>query len=259
MLSDKFTQIVSRNVLVTPGNPQPEPEQSSRSDDTIRAIKAYMIQHQLHPGDQLPTEATLCAQLGVSRSSVREALRRLEALDIVTVQQGRGSFVGEMTLQPLMETLFLKNALDPSGGKRTLRDITQARIALDLGVSSSIVAAMAGTSNPQLHDIVARMLEKTAQGQLFPDEDIAFHQGLLAYLENDLISQLVGSIWFVHQTLFSNLDSQSATAHDELMETARSHGEMLHAAETGDFVGYIAAVHRHYAPLQNLISQALGS
>ncbi|PTK34592.1 FadR family transcriptional regulator, partial [Staphylococcus hominis] len=80
------------------------------------AIKAYILKHQLTTGDPLPTEAKLCADLGVSRSSVREALRKLEALDIISVRQGRGSVVGQMSMQPLVETLVLKNALDHTQG-----------------------------------------------------------------------------------------------------------------------------------------------
>ena len=55
------------------------------------AIKSYILRHGLRPGDRLPTESALCADLGVSRSSVREALRKLQALDIVTVRVGSGS------------------------------------------------------------------------------------------------------------------------------------------------------------------------
>ena len=76
------------------------------------AIKSYMLRHGLHSGDRLPTESALCTDLGVSRSSVREALRRLEALDIVTVRQGSGSYVGNMSMQPLVETLILRASLD---------------------------------------------------------------------------------------------------------------------------------------------------
>jgi len=86
------------------------------------AIKSYILRHGLHPGDRLPTESALCADLGVSRSSVREALRKLQALDIVTVRQGSGSYVGDMSLQPLVETLVLRAALDDiSGGPNQFR------------------------------------------------------------------------------------------------------------------------------------------
>ena len=230
---------------------------TTRMSNTIDAIKNYMISHQLKTGDPLPTEAALCAQLGVSRSSVREALRRLEALDILRSHRGKGSFVGPMTMRPLMETLLLKNALDTSEGNRTISNITQTRLALDLGIAPAVVQAMKGTHNPKLHQLVDAMMKKTQSAQMFPDEDIAFHQGILAYTDNEVMSQLVSSMWSVHQSLVSNLDLTSSTTHENLTITARSHGDMLRAAEAGDLKSYIAAVHQHYAPLQGLIAEAL--
>lgn len=60
----------------------------NRSAATTDAIKAYILRQGLAPGDPLPSEARLCADLQVSRSSVREALRTLQALDIVVIKRG---------------------------------------------------------------------------------------------------------------------------------------------------------------------------
>lgn len=220
----------------------------------MNAIKSYMLSHQLKPGDPLPSEAALCSQLGVSRSSVREALRQLEALDVIDVHRGKGSFVGAMSMQPLIDSLLLKNALERSEGNKTISNIAEIRIAIDLGVAPQLVAAMEGSSNPQLRSLVTAMLEKTEQGKLFPDEDIAFHTGMMSYLDNTLITELMSAMWFVHQSLLPNLDHEAAVTKENLTTTARSHGEMLDAAEAGDVSAYIAAVHRHYGPLQELIA-----
>ena len=85
------------------------PTLPSRTETTMDAIEQYILKNHLQPGDPLPTESALCESLGVSRSSVREALRQLKALEIVTVQQGRGAFVGDMTLRPLIKTVFLRS------------------------------------------------------------------------------------------------------------------------------------------------------
>ena len=87
----------------------PAPALLSRTETTMEAIEQYIVANHLQPGDPLPTESALCDSLGVSRSSVREALRQLKALEIVDVQQGRGAFVGDMTLRPLIKTVFLRS------------------------------------------------------------------------------------------------------------------------------------------------------
>ncbi len=90
----------------------------------------------------------------LSRASVREALRKLQALDIVTVRQGSGSYVGDMSLQPLVETLILRAALDDINGVQSLHSIVETRHALDLGIALPLTRAMKGTSNLQLWELV---------------------------------------------------------------------------------------------------------
>lgn len=57
------------------------------------AVSAYIREHGLKAGDRIPTEAELCAAFGVSRPSVREALRLLEQERLVITEHGRGRFV----------------------------------------------------------------------------------------------------------------------------------------------------------------------
>ena len=272
MLSDKSSQALPYNDLVTHTtfggtaqqisqpyrakdlNPSLAALPPSRSDRTMEQIKSYMLNLDLRPGDPLPTEAKLCETLGVSRSSVREALRKLEALDIVESHRGSGSFVGKMTLEPLVETLLLRTALDSSQGGEIVHNITQIRVALDLGVADQVVNAMAGTSNPHLYELVKEMQEKTARGMLFPDEDIAFHEAMLGYLNNEVIVELMRSMWFVHQTLLPKLNLHAAPTKENMLITARAHGDMLAAAEAGDYKAYLAAVELHYKPINRLLA-----
>ena len=60
------------------------------------AVSEYIREHRLKAGDQIPTEAELCAAFGVSRPSVREALRLLEQERLIVTEHGRGRFVTAM-------------------------------------------------------------------------------------------------------------------------------------------------------------------
>src|SRR3984885_11445641 len=95
----------------------------------------------LKPGTRLPTEATLSAQFGVNRHTVRRALEELSRDGLVRVEQGRGSFVAEDVLDYTVEarTRFSewirKHNKEPSGQIRQLREIAaDQRIAAGLGL-----------------------------------------------------------------------------------------------------------------------------
>lgn len=221
-----------------------------RSAATTDAIKAYILRQGLGPGDSLPTEAKLGSALQVSRSSVREALRTLQALDIVVIKQGRGTFVGEMSLTPMVETLVLRSALGQKSNKSSLREVVKVRRYLDLGLTHDIVAAFKGTTNPELRKLVERMKEKAAKGEKFMDEDIAFHNGLLTQAGGELAQQLTASMWLVHMAVVPDLGPDKS---DGQKKTATAHEHMLDAAEAGNAEAYRQAVWDHYAHLEELL------
>ena len=65
-------------------------------------IKSLIIKQNLKSGDLMPTENELIEQLGVSRSSLREAIKSLEALHILDIRHGVGTFVSESSLVPIL-------------------------------------------------------------------------------------------------------------------------------------------------------------
>ncbi len=225
---------------------------ASRSSATLQAIRAYILAHNLRPGSPLPTEAELCAELGVSRSSVREALRMLEALDIVYVQQGRGTFVGDMSLRPLVETLTLRSSLSEANNTDSLRNVVALRKYLDLGMSADVVEGFTGTFHQDLHDIVDAMIAKAGRRERFLQEDSAFHIGILRTLGNLVAEQMVSALWLVHTVVVPNLTNEDM---DDLVFTASAHKDILMAAEAGNLKGYRAAVRAHYRPLEQILGR----
>ena len=228
----------------------PAPALLSRTETTMEAIEQYIVANHLQPGDPLPTESALCDSLGVSRSSVREALRQLKALEIVDVQQGRGAFVGDMTLRPLIKTVFLRSSTAPDSAE-ALSQVLRVRQVLDLGLASEAIQALQGTHDDHLHELVDQMISKAQRSEFFMDEDIEFHTELLKKINNPLAEQLVNAMWMIHMMALPQIHR----GFEGLPETARAHEAMLVSAENGDLEGYRRAVFAHYDPL----NQALDS
>jgi GntR family transcriptional regulator, transcriptional repressor for pyruvate dehydrogenase complex len=73
------------------------------TDEAIEKIKAMIVSGQLQPGQRLPREADLAARLGLSRNSLREAVRALARVCILDVRQGDGTYVASLAADSLID------------------------------------------------------------------------------------------------------------------------------------------------------------
>ena len=71
----------------------------------VQQLKDIIALEQIQPGDKLPSERVLCEQLGVSRASLREALRSLELLGLIQSRHGGGNYLTEASGNHLVELL----------------------------------------------------------------------------------------------------------------------------------------------------------
>jgi GntR family transcriptional repressor for pyruvate dehydrogenase complex len=72
-----------------------------------RRIEEAIIQHKLIPGNKLPSEKDLCASFAVSRTALREALRRLNARGLIEIKKGSGMYVSEICIEDAIKPLNL--------------------------------------------------------------------------------------------------------------------------------------------------------
>ena len=220
---------------------------TTQAETTMTAIKDFILRTGLQPGDALPTESQLCTDLGVSRSSVREAVRTLVALDIVEVRHGHGMFVGKVSMRPMVESLVFKGLLNPGDDHRGLRNIVEVRITLDNALAEPVTHAWNNRQDPELDTIVDKIEHLASQGELFTDQDRRFHTRLLEPLDNRLYLHLTEAFWAIHTLTVPLLDAPKLEA---LTSTAKAHRAMLQAAHAGDTPAYHQAITDHYAPLR---------
>lgn len=104
-------------------------------DSIIDRIVTAIIEGELKPGDQLPTEMELCRDLGVGRNSVREAIKKLEALGVVYIKRAEGTFVSEnynnKMLDPMLYGIILK--------QDSWQDLMELRRVMDIGTLHVVI------------------------------------------------------------------------------------------------------------------------
>lgn len=198
----------------------------------------------------MPTEIKLVEELGVSRSNLREAVRTLVALDILEVRHGTGTFVGEMSMRPLVEGLTFKGVVLPGDDFKTLRQIVEVRQALDLALAPQIVAEWVGRDGTPLFALCDAMAAHKARNDTFAAEDRAFHLTLTEVLDNTLYAQLVAAFWEVHTVVAPRLGVPTPR---DISDTVDAHQTISKAAVAGDLEAYQEAILNHYAPLMRVL------
>jgi len=169
-----------------------EPISKTRlSEVAVRRIKDFIIEQAMQSGDQLPAERQLSEALGISRTSVREALRVLEIMGVIEVKPGSGSYVkdrgGDLAL-PL--GVWLPKDYE------TLREHYEIRLLLEPRAAS--LAAQHAT--PELIEAMEEQLarfpvcveEGDLAGMILADTE--FHRLLGQATENKILSLLMSTI-----------------------------------------------------------------
>lgn len=224
-----------------------------RLRETADALKDLILERGLRPGNPLPTELELVELLEVSRSNLREAVRSLIAIDILEIRHGTGTFIGEMSLRPLVNGLAFKGVLMPGDDFETLRQVIEIRTALDLGLAPSIVERLEGDDAPTLHQLIDDMAARAERNENFADLDRAFHLALAEPIGNELYGQLVGAFWDIYTIVSPRLGLPTPR---DLADTVAAHRAMLDAAVAGDLNAYHGAIDEHYAPLLRVLQRS---
>ena len=145
--------------------PRPRPR-PSRAVEAQEGVKELILQRGLAAGDPLPTESELMEELGVSRNSIREALKALQAVGIVDIRHGFGMFVGRMSLAGLVDELAFHSRITLQDGRNDARP-TSSRSARSWrsAWSSASSTWAADVDLTPVADVIARMEAEAVVGR----------------------------------------------------------------------------------------------
>jgi DNA-binding FadR family transcriptional regulator len=174
------------------------------SQAIVDQVKLLLRQGRLKPGDRLPSERELCERFGVSRVTVREALRVLEAGGLIEIRVGArgGAFVTTPTSRQVGEGLADLLNLSPL----TAPDVTEARQVFELGIVALVVERATAEDVAALREMVRMHREALERGEYAMSMSAEFHVRVAACTHNPAIEMLVQS--FHGPLLMSLLEAQ---------------------------------------------------
>jgi GntR family transcriptional repressor for pyruvate dehydrogenase complex len=202
------------------------------------------ITEELKPGDLLPPERELVQMLGVSRSSVRDAIRSLQLMGLLEPRQGIGTVVCSPDAAPanplatallekrkmIRELLDVRNMIEPPLARRAALHATREEIA-------------------DMEDILARQEAKVHQGELGIEEDSEFHYSIALASDNSVILKVVD----VLMDLLRETRERSLQVGGRQEKSLAGHHRILSALKQGDAAAAESAMRLHLQEIEEVV------
>lgn len=187
----------------------------------LKKLRQYIIDHDLKPGDRLPTERQLAEHLKVSRNSVREALTSLESVGAVLRRPKIGCVLQPIDMAMLAEVTQFQMLRDT-------KDLTELFIARRLLEESILPLAVANATDEDMATLEANnnaMAIALEQNQMVYDLDEAFHRALFTAAHNKFLFQFGSLI----QVFFRESRRKIRASADQPNNTVEEHRAIVAA------------------------------
>ncbi|MDP4504142.1 FadR/GntR family transcriptional regulator [Nonomuraea turcica] len=207
-------------------------------------IRNYILKQGLRPGDPLKPESELARLFGVSRNSVREAVKALESTGVLETRRGSGVYVCHFSFTPLLDHLPYGLMQD----HRALRELVALRKTLEAGLVADAMRAMSPTSVAALRENLDTMRRLAEQGEGFPEQDRQFHQLLFRDLDNGMLLRLFDQFWLAFHAAAPPPRGRTP------MDAYQGHADIFDAILSGDPDRARAAIHDHYIGIESKLT-----
>jgi GntR family transcriptional regulator, transcriptional repressor for pyruvate dehydrogenase complex len=202
------------------------------------------ITEELKPGDLLPPERELVQMLGVSRGSVRDAIRSLELMGLLEPRQGIGTVVRDPVAAPANP---LTAAL--MDRQRTVAELLDVRKMIEPPLAGRAALHASPNELDDMEQILVRQEAKVRGGELAIDEDSEFHYSIALASDNRVVLKVVD----VLMDLLKETRERSLQVEGRQQKSLASHRRILAALKRGDAKAAEAAMRRHLEEIQNIV------
>ena len=157
------------------------------TDEAIARIRDLIKSGGLRPGDRLPPEKELSESLGLSRNSLREAVKALEMINILDVRRGDGTYVTNLRPSSAMDAMSFVLELQQD---ETILDLLEVRRMLEAAAGAKAAALITSEQVQQLRDLLAQVGPESDVEALVT-HDLAFHRQISTIADNEFLCDLL--------------------------------------------------------------------
>lgn len=196
------------------------------TSQVMESVKSYIIENDLQAGDRLPTEKELMAMLGVSRNILREALKSIEAVGLIEIRVGDGTYVADFDYANVMSAV----SFAISRTKQEMKHFVESRLIIEVGAIEGIVSNVQDSDIEELDKLLkgydgAKSVSEAANW------DMKFHEKLLSISYNPILCEFGSFLakFFMEAQHFVTLEKKpdTATSHRDLLMAIKEKNKKL--------------------------------
>jgi GntR family transcriptional repressor for pyruvate dehydrogenase complex len=201
----------------------------------VVALQEYIIEGGLTPGTPIPAEREMASSFGVSRYSLREALRVAEAQGLIDIQRGCRPKVAEPSFSAAMNVM----SINLRRSQKVAKDLIEARQNIECGIAKFAALRARPEQVESLRKCINDMDDNPSNIKLCMERDIEFHNLLLKASDNEIFAIMVEPLAELLRT------SRTRTMQIDVRRAIVGHKSILKAIEDKDPEGAAMAMHRH--------------
>jgi GntR family transcriptional regulator, transcriptional repressor for pyruvate dehydrogenase complex len=204
-----------------------------------------LILKKLQPGDKLPSERELAEMLGVSRSSIRDAIRSLELVGLVEPRQGAGTIVRELSAETLVNPFA--NALKHR--EALVTELLDFRKIIEPPLSARAATHASPDEISEMEEILQRQAEKMSEGDATIAEDSEFHYAIALASGNTVVLKVLDIL----MDLLRDTRERSLQVAGRAEKSLAGHRRILAAIKRHDAEAAKAAMRRHIEDVEEIV------
>jgi GntR family transcriptional repressor for pyruvate dehydrogenase complex len=217
------------------------------AEDIVAQLLLLIREKKLLPGDKLPPERELALMMGVSRPSLREALRSLSIMHIVELRHGSGTYIASLEPETLVEHLDFVFALDDSA----YLQLFETRKILEPGICALAAQRISDEEIAQLEACVARSATGFEDPEAYFQADIDLHEIIIGAARNPLLHRFMASI----RRLGTASRRRTSALAGIMQQTHLDHQAIVQALKAHDAIAAYQAMLTHLTHIEQRLKE----
>jgi len=233
--------------MATSAKPEFEAIRRSKVYEEVAKQLERLILKKLQPGDKLPAERELAEMFGVSRSSIRDAIRSLELVGLVEPRQGAGTVVREVSAESLVNPLTIVLA------RQQISELLDFRKMLEPPLAARAATHASVEDITEMEEILRRQDDKLRRRELAIEEDSEFHYNVAMASDNSVVLKVLD----VLMDLLRETRERALQVEGRPQKSLAGHRRILMAIKRRDPAAAEDAMRRHIQDVEKIVLNKL--